>query len=133
MSVLLKIFPEKRLVCSEFYGEVTGREILEHGCAIRSDLRFDPSFSEIVDFTRVTGVNVAEEVLKQLADAKSVFSDDSRHAIIAPAGPLYELARLYQSQADSRIVAVVQTREQACHFLEITETRNDPPTLGRAR
>jgi hypothetical protein len=119
MGVLLKIFPDQRLVYSEFYDEVTDGEILQHGRAIKSDPRFDPSFSEIVDFTRVTEVNVSENTLKQLASAKSVFSPDSKHAVIAPIAPVYELARIYQGKADSRILAVVLTREQACKFLGI--------------
>lgn len=117
MGVLLTIFPEQRLVLSEFYDEVTDEEILQHGRAIRSDPRFEPTFSEIVDFTRVTRVAVSENTLKLLARGKSVFSADSKHAVIAPTGPVYDLARAYQAEADSRILAVVQTREQACKFL----------------
>jgi len=119
MGVLLKIFPEQRLVLTEFFDEVTDEEILKQGRAIRLDPRFDADFSEIVDFTAVTRVSVSENTLKLLAKAKSVFSADSKHAVIAPAGPVYDLARSYQSEADTRILAVVQTREQACKFLGI--------------
>ena len=117
MSVLLKIFPEKRLVYSEFYGEVTSDEILHHGRVIKSHPQFDSAFSEIVDFTRVTRFSGSEKTLQQLAKTESVFSADSKHAIIASAPLVYELARAYQALAESRILAVVQTREQAFQFL----------------
>ena len=119
MAVLLKVFPEKRLVCSEFYGEVTDDEILHHALTIKSHPQFDPAFSEIVDFTGVTQLRASEKALQQLAKTKSVFRPDSKHAAIASTPAVYELARLYQAQADSRILAVVQTRQQACLFLGI--------------
>jgi hypothetical protein len=58
------------------------------------DPDFDPSYSQIADFTQVTKIDLPAQDVHELAQ-KSIFSAQSRRAFIAPNDVAYELGRMF--------------------------------------
>ena len=121
MPVVLKIDPRRRVVDSAFYGKVTDEELLGHRSTIASDPHFNPNFSEIVDFTAVTHLEVSDATLAAMANTQSLFSDSVRHIVVAPADLAFHLAGKYKLFArDTRHnLLVVRTRVEAYRLLDI--------------
>lgn len=119
MPVVLKIDPQRKVVYSTFYGEVTDAEILGHGKAIASDPDFNPEFSEIVDFTSVTNAAVSESTLAALAADPSLFKSSVVHIVVAPNDALFQLVSKYKDFAQSSRpnLFVVRTRSEAYRLL----------------
>lgn len=119
MPVVLKIDPQRKVVYSTFYGEVTDAELLDHGKAIGSDPDFNPEFSEIVDFTSVTNAAVSERALAALAANPSLFKSSVLHIVVAPTEALFQLVSKYKDFAQSSRpnLFVVRTRSEAYQLL----------------
>jgi hypothetical protein len=62
---------------------------------------FDPSFSEIVDFSAVTGGNVSTGALQALARHESIYDRASKHVVIAPQPHVFGLSRMFQVYAEA--------------------------------
>ena len=101
MPVVLKIDPQRKVVYSTFYGEVTDAELLGHGKAISSDPDFNPEFSEIVDFSSVTNAAISERALTALAANPSLFKSSVVHIVVAPSEALFQLVSKYKDLAHS--------------------------------
>ena len=121
MPVVLKIDLHRRVVNSSFYGKVTDQELLGHRSAIASDPHFNPNFSEIVDLTAVTDLEVSEATLAAMANTQSLFSDSVRHIIVAPADLAFHLASKYKlfSRDTRHNLLVVRNRSEAYRLLDI--------------
>jgi|SRR6185437_9427890 len=121
MPVILKINPQKRVVHSTFFGLVTDEELLAHGATIRSHPEFKPDYSEIVDLTMVTDLQVSRESLQKLARQKSIFHDSVKHAVIAPKDLTFQQAQEFQSMASPKRpnLKVVRTAAEAYEFVEL--------------
>ncbi len=119
MPVVLKIDPQRKVVYSTFYGEITDAEVLGHGKAIGSDPDFNPEFSEIVDFTSVTSAAVSESTLAALAANPSLFKSSVVHIVVAPNEALFQLVSKYKDFAQSSRpnLFVVRTRAEAYRLL----------------
>jgi hypothetical protein len=119
MPVTLTIDVEKRLVYSAFLGDITEEEFLQHSRTIESHPKFDPTFSEIVDFRSVTDVTVSKDALQAMAGKKSIFADSAHHVVIAPSGLITGLARMFQALAEETRpnFAVVKTPAEAYAYL----------------
>ncbi len=115
MPITLTIDRDQRVVYSALHGVITESEFLEHAHTIRSHPQFDAGFSEIIDFRGVTDVSVSTAALERLASSASIFDQESRHVIIAPAGLISDLVRMYQTLAESTRprIAIVRTPEEA--------------------
>ena len=115
MPITLTIDRDRRVIYSALHGSITESEFLEHGRSIQAHPQFDPTFSEIIDFRGVTDVALSNDALEKLAKTSSIFSPESKHIIIAPAGLIAEMARLYQGLAEATRphIAVVRTPEEA--------------------
>ncbi|HKN36025.1 MAG TPA: hypothetical protein VJX16_22520 [Terriglobales bacterium] len=119
MPVTLTIDVEKRLVYSAFLGDVTEEEFVCHSQTIRSHPNFDPTFSEIIDFRSVTDAQISTDRLQAMAGAKSIFSSEAQHVVIAPSGLITGLARMFQVLAEQTRpnLGVVKTPAQAYEYL----------------
>jgi len=119
MPVVLKIDPQRKVVYSTFYGDVTDAELLGHGKAIGSDPDFNPEFSEIVDFSSVTNVAISESALTALAANPSLFKSSVVHIVVAPTEALFQLVSKYKDFAQSSRpnLFVVRTRSEAYRLL----------------
>ncbi len=83
------------------------------------DPDFDPSYSQIADFTQVTKIDVTAQDVHELAQ-KSIFSTQSRRAFIAPGEAAYGLARMFgilrETQGEMGI-SVFRTLEEALDWV----------------
>ena len=123
MPAVLKIDRQRRVVSSTFYGSIRGEDLLAHRATIQADRDFDPSFAEIVDFSGVNIVEVADSALSALAGTPSLFNPDVPHIIVTPAGLPRSLALKYQE-------VVRETRPQFYVVETLDEARDILRKLG---
>ena len=100
MSVFYKIDKERRLVMSTGSGAFTLVDALAHQQRLANDPDFDPSFSQLVDLTHVTSVDVTASDIRKLAQA-NLFSRGSRRAILATSDVAFGLARMFEALRES--------------------------------
>jgi len=119
MPVVLKIDPHRRVVYSAFYGRIDDAEIAGHRSAIAADPDFNPSFSEIVDFSAVTEAVVSEATLAAMAASPSLFHEAVLHIVVAPREPMFEAAGKFREFAASSRpnLFVVRSRAEAYQLL----------------
>jgi hypothetical protein len=79
----LTIDVSRRLVVHTFSGELGDADIADLPLRVRSHPDFDPTFSELLDFSGVTAGTVSSPVLDAVARSKSSFSPASFHVVIA--------------------------------------------------
>jgi hypothetical protein len=89
-----KIDKENRLVISTGTGVLTMADALAHQEQLLKDPDFDPSFSQLLDFTHVTDVELSSEEIHRLART-TVFSANSRLAFLANSDLKLGLARMF--------------------------------------
>lgn len=123
MSFTVQILVEQKLVLTKLFGEVNGHELAEAGSAIRSHPGFNPAFSELIDCTGITNLDVSIQFLQNMASAQSIFNKGSKHIIVAPEDYLYGLARMTQVLAEQTKpnVVVVRTVAEAYKTLGIKQ------------
>ena len=122
MPAVLKIDRQRRIVSSTFFGEVSGKDLLEHRERIKSDPEFDPSFAEIADFSSVKMLSVSESALMTLAKIDSLFNKDVPHLLVSPADLPMTLALQYrdivrESRPNIFVVRTLQEAQQMLHDL----------------
>jgi hypothetical protein len=119
MPVILKIDPLRRLVYSTFYGRITDDEMLNHRSAIASDPNFNPDFSEIVDFSAVSDIDISEGTLTALAGTQSLYKPSVLHIVVAPHKATSQMANHFKTLAQQSRpnLHVVRTRAQAYKLL----------------
>lgn len=81
MPAYFRIGKEHRLVMSTISGVFTLADGLAHQEKLVKDPDFDPSFSQLIDFTQVTRLELGTEEVHRLAQ-RSIFSCDARRAIL---------------------------------------------------
>ena len=127
MSVQVTVEASQRLVISTFSGDLTDADIGGFASLIRSHPDFDPSFSEILDFSGVTAASVSTSVVQEVSRRASNFNLASLHVVIAPQDVIYGLARMSQVFAEKTKpnAAVVRSMEEAREFLRLHRTGSD--------
>jgi hypothetical protein len=86
---------ERRLVMSSGTGVLTKGDILGHMDRITKDPDFDPDFSQVIDFTRVTAIEFGSAEVREFAERK-VFSPKARRAILVKDNLQFGLARMFE-------------------------------------
>jgi hypothetical protein len=100
MSSLVKIDVEKRLVYSALSGDTDDQEFLQQRSIVKSPPDFDPSFSEIVDFTGVTGGEISKAAIMNQAERETIYQPTSKHVVVCPMDLCFGLARMSQVYAE---------------------------------
>jgi hypothetical protein len=95
MSAFYKIDKERRLVSSSGTGVLTKADILGHMDRLSNDPDFDPDFSQLIDFTEITGLEIGPEDVRQFAQ-RIIFSPRSRRAILVKDDLQFGLARMFE-------------------------------------
>ena len=101
MSVEYKIDASHKVVIVTFHGEIGDADLMNIGPTTRSNPSFDPAFSEIVDFSAVTGGKISTGALQALARHESIYDRASKHVVIAPQPHVFGLSRMFQVYAES--------------------------------
>jgi hypothetical protein len=127
MSVRVTIDVSQRLVISTFSGELNEVDLLSFYSLIRSHPDFDPSYSEIVDFSAVTSVSVSSSAVQEASQRPSNFYRTSTHVVIAPQDHIFGLARMSQVFAEKTRpnAVVVRTISEAREFLTREQSASD--------
>ncbi len=107
-----------------FSGELRDDDISDLPARVRSHPDFDPSFSELLDFSGITAGTVSTAAMDAVARSKSSFSPTSLHVLIAPQDHIFGLARMAQVFAGKTRPnsAVVRTMEEARKVLGLEKT-----------
>lgn len=116
---VIKIDPQRRIIVSSFYGEVTDEQLVVHRGALLSEPLFNPDYADLVDFSAAASGSPSPATLQKLATAKSIFHPQVPHVIIA-AEPLYAVAKRFQEMtgASRPNLHVVRTIAEAYAILE---------------
>ena len=101
LSVDYTIDASQKVVVVTFRGEIGDAVLANIGPATNSHPLFDPNFSEIVDFSAVTGGNVSTGALQALARHESIYDRASKHVVIAPQPHVFGLSRMFQVYAEA--------------------------------
>jgi hypothetical protein len=119
MPAFYKIDKERKLVLSTGSGLVTKEEVFAHQDQMLNDPDFDPSFSQLADFRRLTNTDINMADLRTIAQ-KDVFSVHSRRAIIAKGDIAFGFAKifeLYRRLAGAHGIRVFRTKYEALDWL----------------
>ena len=95
MPATYEIDKQRRLVITTGLGRITLANALEHQEKLRKDPDFDPSFSQIMDLTRITEFALEANDIRRLAQG-TIFSRESRRAIIASSDLVYGFGRMFE-------------------------------------
>lgn len=95
MPAFYKIDKEHRLVFTTGSGVFSHADAMAHMEKLSKDPDFDPSYSQIADFSQVTAFEISAQQIRELAQ-KSLFSPSSHRAFIAPNDLGYGLGRMFE-------------------------------------
>ena len=93
MPMKYEIDGKRRLVISTASQVVTFAEVIAHQDGLLSDPDFDPQFSQFLDGTGVTALDISSEEARTFA-RRQVFSASSRRAWVSPNPAIFGMGRL---------------------------------------
>lgn len=85
---------------STISGVLTMADALAHQENLRKHPDFDPSFSQLMDGTQLTRVELKREEVQRLA-RDSIFSPDSRRAFVTNSDAAFGMARMFETLRDA--------------------------------
>jgi hypothetical protein len=94
MPAYFRIEKNKRLVMSTLSGVFTLADGLAHQEKLLKDPDFDPNFSQLLDCTHVTKLELGPDDVRRLAQ-RSIFSPNSRRAILVSNDLVFGFARMF--------------------------------------
>jgi len=100
MPAHYKIDKERRLVMTTVFGVATMADGLTHQEKLRKDPDFDPSFSQLMDYTHVVRFEITAEDVRTLAQ-QPIFSPHSRRAMLVSGDLAFGLARMFEALRES--------------------------------
>ena len=119
MPAYFKIDKERRLVMSTFSGVFTLADGLSHQEKLLKDPDFAPSFSQLLDCTHVTKIELGPEDVRTLAQ-RAIFSSNSRRAILVSSDLAFGLARMFvifRESLGEKGVRVFHDLEEALYWV----------------
>jgi len=100
MPAFFKIDKERRIVMTTASGAFTLDDALDHQQRLRNDPEFDPSFSQLLDLTHVSSIEIGPADVRRLAE-ENLFSSKSRRAILVNSDLAFGLARIFEVHRES--------------------------------
>jgi hypothetical protein len=134
VPVSYKIDKERKLVLTTGSGFVTKQEVLAFQDQILKHPDFDPSFSQLADFARLTNTDINMADLQTLAK-RDVFSIHSRRAIIVKGDLAFGFAKifeLYRQIAGARGIRVFRIRHEALNWILAPDAASASPSKESA-
>lgn len=115
-----EIDPQRRLVISRLWGAVTDDEVYEHNQKLRTDPRFDPTFSQLTDLTGVTEITVSTSMINETS-LDQFFEPGTRRAMVAADDGVFGMARMYALRAEGlgQTIEVFREEQPAREWLGI--------------
>jgi hypothetical protein len=100
MPAFYKIDKERRIVMTTASGPLTLADVLDHQKRLVKDPDFDSTFSQLVDLSHITSVDLTAADIRILAQA-NMFSSPSRRAILITSDVGFGLARIFEVLRES--------------------------------
>lgn len=101
MSADYKIDKQRRFVLSFGSGLLTKDDVLSHMDRISVDPDFDPNFSQLLDFTKVTEVGFGPQEVRVFAE-RNIFAPHARRAFLVQNDLHFALARMFEIHRELR-------------------------------
>ena len=118
MPVSYQIDKARRLVISTASGFLTAADILAHQRQLLGDPDFDPTCSQIVDCTAVTGIDLSADDVRAVT-ATTIFSAHSRRAVLVTTDELFGFFRMFKMIREGHGeygIQVFRDRDEALHW-----------------
>lgn len=119
MPAFYKIDKERRLVMSSASGVFTLADAVSHMERLSKDPDFDPSFSQIADFTQVSRIELSSDEIPRLAQ-RGIFSAHSHRAFITPNETIFGIGRMFETLRgfEGEVgIRIVRTLEEALDWV----------------
>jgi hypothetical protein len=119
MPAFYKIDKQRRLVLSTGSGVITRQDVLGHQEKLAKDPDFEPSFSQLADFTHITKLEINEQDVRLFAQ-RSLCSPNSRRAFIAGDEPQFKFTKLFEAlreEAGERGIRVFRTLDDGLDWI----------------
>jgi hypothetical protein len=116
-----KIDKARRFVLSTGTGFLSKEDVLGHMDRISADPEFDPTFSQLLDFTNVAEVGFGPDDVRQFAE-RNIFSPGSRRAFVVQNDLHFGLARMFEIHRELRGetgIAVFRSMEEAMDWIAV--------------
>jgi hypothetical protein len=121
VPVFYKIDKERRLVMSCGTGVITREDVWGHMDRLSNDPDFDPEFSQVLDCTQLTGLDLGPEDMRQFA-RRNIFSPHARRAFVVRDDVTFGLARMFQIHRElngEKGIGVFRTFDEAVDWIHI--------------
>jgi hypothetical protein len=129
MPAFYKIDKERKIVMTTGAGKITKEDIWQHMDLLSKDPDFDRSFSQLQDFTHVTSIDIDAADVRAFAQ-RSIFSPESRRAIVVKSDLQFGLARMFQIHrelAGETGIRVFRTLEEGLDWVFPAEEVSEEP------
>jgi len=124
MPMHIIIDPQRRLVDIRAEGRITDADMLEAGERLRSGPEFDGRWDQLIDFTAADGQDISTGVVVDLAQRESLFSPESRRAVVVTSRFGFGMARMFElmREGSSGSIEIFETRKEALAWLGREDT-----------
>ena len=119
MPAFYHIDKDRKLVMSTASGVLTREDLTTHMQSLLKDPDFNPSFSQLADFSHITGRELTADDIRDIART-NVFSPNSRRAFIVADDQSESLAEMFailRDVAGERGVRVFRTLEEGIDWI----------------
>lgn len=101
MPASYQIDKARRLVVSTASGFLTAADILAHQRKLLVDPNFDPTCSQIVDCSGVTGIDLSPDDVRAVT-ATTIFAADSRRAVVVATDEQFGFASMFKMMREAQ-------------------------------
>ena len=118
MPASYQIDQARRLVISTASGFLTAADILAHQRKLLVDPNFDPTCSQIVDCSAVSGIDLSPEDVRAVT-AATIFSAHSRRAVVVATDEQFGFARMFKMMREAQGeygIRVFRDRDEALRW-----------------
>ena len=119
MPAFYHIDKDRKIVMSTASGVLTRKDLTTHMQGLMKDPDFNPSFSQLADFSHITGRELTAEDIRDIART-TVFSPNSRRAFIVADDQSESLAEMFailRDVAGERGIRVFRTLEEGIDWI----------------
>lgn len=115
---------QRRIVFSRGWGLLTDTDLTAHADTLRADRRFEPSFSQVVDFRDVGEIRVTSACVEHVA-AHNPFRLDARRGFVVALDRAFEMLNMFglYTEADASQFGIFRALEPAMEWIGL-----DPAT-----
>lgn len=113
------VFVDARLVLCRASGDLTDEDVIDNQKSFVVDAGFDPSFTQLIDLTRVTNAKLTAELGDKLEYA---FDPGVRRSMLAEGEFFYGMSRMFQMlnvQRHREALQVYQDLDAALQWIEL--------------